>query len=71
MQHMNTEHKNLQHTNISYIVFTDLGASHVCFSMDQKPLVLYEYSMKNNVLLWSTADNTVIFAVSTTKTTPL
>jgi hypothetical protein len=34
MQHINTEHKNLQHTNIGYIVFTNLDASHVCSSMD-------------------------------------
>jgi hypothetical protein len=29
MQHINTEHKNLKLTNIGYIVFTDLGASHI------------------------------------------
>jgi hypothetical protein len=34
MQHINTEHKYLQHTNIGYTVFTDLDASHAYSSMD-------------------------------------
>jgi hypothetical protein len=29
MQHINTEHKYLRNTNISYTVFTELGAIHV------------------------------------------
>jgi hypothetical protein len=34
MQHINTEHRYLQHPNTGYIVFTDLGASHTYSSMD-------------------------------------
>jgi hypothetical protein len=34
MQHINTEHKYLQHTKISYTVFTDLAVSHIYYSMD-------------------------------------
>jgi hypothetical protein len=34
MQHINTEHKYLQHTKISYTVFTNLAGSYIYTSMD-------------------------------------